>query len=351
MQLSFTGNNSTNNNRMDGYCYDSAGNLLDDGPCPTPPNPHLYSYDAENRLIQVGGSAGYCTAGTGTAATACYVYDANGNRVHRTGVVTDTCDASGKRDYSFDLQGRWVGEFNSNGTGCETNVYARGRALVTYLDGHIYFQHADWLGTVRLRNTPTYPTYNFEKCTSLPFGDDLACPGQSTLHFTGKERDAESGLDNFGARYNSSNLGRFMSPDPAGLLAQKPAYPQSWNLYAYAYNNPLILVDPGLDCVYANNAANGVESIDHDSDSEECGGAVGTWVPGYVDENWAHFNNNTGMFQVGSVDGAGANATVDYANFAAGTQTDANGNCTSGCGGYGFAYALRAHPAIVLRKG
>ncbi len=32
--------------------------------------------------------------------------------------------------------------------------------------------------------------------------------------FTGKERDSESGLDNFGARFNSSSLGRFMTPDP-----------------------------------------------------------------------------------------------------------------------------------------
>jgi len=31
--------------------------------------------------------------------------------------------------------------------------------------------------------------------------------------FTGKERDSESGLDNFGARYMGSSLGRFMSPD------------------------------------------------------------------------------------------------------------------------------------------
>jgi RHS repeat-associated protein len=51
--------------------------------------------------------------------------------------------------------------------------------------------------------------------------------------FTGKERDTESGLDNFEARYLEFSIGRFMSPDPAGLLAQKPTYPQSWNLYAY----------------------------------------------------------------------------------------------------------------------
>jgi RHS repeat-associated protein len=34
-----------------------------------------------------------------------------------------------------------------------------------------------------------------------------------TNKFTGKERDSESGLDNFGARYDSSQYGRFMSPD------------------------------------------------------------------------------------------------------------------------------------------
>jgi RHS repeat-associated protein len=32
--------------------------------------------------------------------------------------------------------------------------------------------------------------------------------------FTGKERDTESGLDNFGSRYDSTLLGRFTSPDP-----------------------------------------------------------------------------------------------------------------------------------------
>jgi RHS repeat-associated protein len=40
---------------------------------------------------------------------------------------------------------------------------------------------------------------------------------------TGKEPDTESNLDNFGARYHTSNLGRFTSPDPSGLLAQKPS--------------------------------------------------------------------------------------------------------------------------------
>ena len=62
-------------------------------------------------------------------------------------------------------------------------------------------------------------------------------------------------------------------------------------------------------------------------------------MPGYVDENWVHFNSNNGQYQVGSVDGTGKDATVDYATFTAGAQTDDNGKCVSGCGGYGFASA------------
>jgi RHS repeat-associated protein len=126
-----------------------------------------------------------------------------------------------------------------------------------------------------------------EESDYYPFGTEVVVigPGANHYKFTGKERDAETGLDDFGARYYTLNMGRFMSPDPSGLLAQKPAYPGSWNLYGYAMNNPLIFIDPtGLDCVYANDAGNGVESIDHNSNSGECGGHGGSWVPGYANE-------------------------------------------------------------------
>jgi RHS repeat-associated protein len=56
-------------------------------------------------------------------------------------------------------------------------------------------------------------------------------------------RDAETGLDYFGARYFSGAQGRFTSPDPP-LLDQHIDDPQSWNLYAYGRNNPLRYVDP-----------------------------------------------------------------------------------------------------------
>lgn len=66
---------------------------------------------------------------------------------------------------------------------------------------------------------------------------------------TSKERDGESGLDYFGARYFSSAQGRFTSPDQP-LNDQLASYPQSWNLYSYVRNNPLSNIDPtGRDCI------------------------------------------------------------------------------------------------------
>jgi RHS repeat-associated protein len=64
-----------------------------------------------------------------------------------------------------------------------------------------------------------------------------------TQKFTGKERDAETGLDFFGARYFSAAQGRFTSPDQP-LIDQFPQDPQSWNMYSYGRNNPLKYTDP-----------------------------------------------------------------------------------------------------------
>ena len=77
-----------------------------------------------------------------------------------------------------------------------------------------------------------FTTFNFEASLGTAVG---------LRQFTGKERDSESGLDYFGARYYGSALGRFTSADPLG---GELANPQSLNRYAYALNNPLRFTDP-----------------------------------------------------------------------------------------------------------
>jgi RHS repeat-associated protein len=66
----------------------------------------------------------------------------------------------------------------------------------------------------------------------------------SSLKFSGKERDAESELDYFGARYYDRSLYRFLSADPAISPRRGAANPQFWNLFSYCGNNPLNYYDP-----------------------------------------------------------------------------------------------------------
>ena len=83
--------------------------------------------------------------------------------------------------------------------------------------------------------------------TSQPFGDGAVTAGSCTVttpdFFTGKPRDTESYLDDFGARYLSSQWGRWMSPDwsaaPSGVPYAAFTNPQSLNLYAYVGDDPI----------------------------------------------------------------------------------------------------------------
>jgi RHS repeat-associated protein len=75
--------------------------------------------------------------------------------------------------------------------------------------------------------------------------------------FTGQERDDETTLDYFLARYYSGTQGRFGSPDP-GNAGANPGDPQSWNGYAYVSGNPLTYTDPsGLQAGGGGDMAGG----------------------------------------------------------------------------------------------
>ena len=74
--------------------------------------------------------------------------------------------------------------------------------------------------------------------------------------FTGKERDSESGLDMFGARYYGSSLGRFMTPDWADKPTDVPyadfGDPQSLNLYGYVRHTRIGTLIPPYASSFSN---------------------------------------------------------------------------------------------------
>ena len=80
--------------------------------------------------------------------------------------------------------------------------------------------------------------------------------------FSAKERDSETGLSYFGARYYSSDLSIWLSVDP---MSDK--YP-SLSPYVYCADNPIKLVDPnGEDPIYAKNFWGNVKKI---GDNGQC---------------------------------------------------------------------------------
>ena len=111
-----------------------------------------------------------------------------------------------------------------------------------------YYYVGDHLGTARLiTNASGTVCYDADYA---PFGQEIAYTNTCTQNykFTGMERDTETGNDHTWFRGYEYNLGRWMSPDPAGRATANPTDPQSLNRYAYVTNNPLALTDPmGLD--------------------------------------------------------------------------------------------------------
>ena len=208
-----------------GFSHDAAGNTLTDGN-------HGYTYDAESRLVSLDGGA------------ATYAYNGSGQRMAKT-------ISAGTIEYLYDEGGNVVTDINPRTTPWSYYIYLNGSLLAEYKDNTTYFVHKDHLGSTRVMTKMDRTVY--DSMDYLPYGEQIAGGSTTTHKFTGKEHDAESGLDDFGARYFSSSLGRFQSPDQPGA-DQQPDDPQSWNLYSYVRNNPTGNVDPsGRACVSGLN--------------------------------------------------------------------------------------------------
>lgn len=109
--------------------------------------------------------------------------------------------------------------------------------------GVVVYYHTDAIGSVRATTDElgvVIDRYDF-----LPFGEAWLPPTTpDKRQFAGKERDAETGLDYFGARYHMSGIGRFTTVDPVMNVEAALTDPQRWNRYAYVRNNPFVFIDP-----------------------------------------------------------------------------------------------------------
>ncbi len=240
-----------------------------------------YSYDPFGNINKsvISGSTGYSwlpTYTNGSTNTNRYflipgftpTYDANGNLLTDS-FHTYTWDAEGKMlsldstTLTYDALGRMV-EQNQSGTYYQI-VYTPmghklavmkaqviqqafvplpGSATAEYLSwGLSHYQHPDWLGSSRLESSTTHTIVQDAAYDSFGVPYAEISGGNGEISFTGQNKDTAWLEYDFLYRQYDPQQGRWISPDPAGLIAVDPTSPQSWNRYAYVGNNPTSAVD------------------------------------------------------------------------------------------------------------
>src|SRR6185437_15336185 len=176
-----------------------------------------------------------------------YVYDSDGNRVEKTGTGSGTLywymtpGIVAESDLSGNLKSEYV-FFNGD------RVARKDFDPSTHAATGVFYYFSDHLKTA---SVITDSAGNIKaESDYYPWGGELQFVNSDSNHykFTGKERDTESGLDYFGARYYSNGLGRFITPDWAAKPVTIPyavlGDPQTLNLYTYVRNIPTTRIDP-----------------------------------------------------------------------------------------------------------
>jgi RHS repeat-associated protein len=209
------------------YQYDAAGNMTYDATA------YLnYTFDQENRLTGAGGYT--------------YTYDGDGNRVRKS---NGNLAANGTLYWYMmpgivaesDLAGNTTSEYVFfGGERVARKDFSGGTTAVSY-----YF--SDHLKTA---SVITDAAGNIKaESDYYPWGGELQFTNNDSNHykFTGKERDTETGLDYFGARYYSNGLGRWVSADWSSTPIPVPYAdlkdPQSLNLYSFVRATPTTRFD------------------------------------------------------------------------------------------------------------
>jgi RHS repeat-associated protein len=151
-----------------------------------------------------------------------FVYDSSGQRVKKNSTV-------------------YIGKLYECTSGtCIKYIFAGGNRVAMKTGSSVYYNHTDHLGStnvitdkdVIVKEEDYYLSFGKTRGTDTWF---------SKRKFTGQEKDQETGLYYYGARYYDPAVGRFISPDS---IVSDPINPQSLNRYTYVLNNPLRYTDP-----------------------------------------------------------------------------------------------------------
>ena len=147
--------------------------------------------------------------------------------------------------YAFD--GRLLAEYDVNGYLVREYIYFAGMLVAEYRnqESRLLYYASDQINSTRIV-TDNLGNVVYSAAHE-PYGGiqkTWVSSYNPALKFSGKERDAESELDYFGARYYDRSLYRFLSADPAISLQRGAANPQFLNLFSYCGNNPIKYCDP-----------------------------------------------------------------------------------------------------------
>ena len=200
------------------YSYDNNGNLISKTDASGTTS---YSFNEEHQLTQVTLASGL---------TVNYKYDGLGRRIQRTtSAGADERYVYDGHDALIDLNADWsVATTYFNGLGMDNHLrQASATSGVSYfLTDHL----GSTVGLTDISGTV------LEQLTYDSFGNS-AVSARTRYGYTGRERDPDTGLLYYRARFYDPQLGRFVSEDPIGLDA-------GLNQFAYVSNNPQRATDP-----------------------------------------------------------------------------------------------------------
>ncbi len=201
------------------YHYDASGNTQNDGT-------FSYTWDGESQMK--------------SAAGVNYAYDGDGRRVYKS---------SGKL-YWYGAGDEILAETDGSGNVTAEYIFFGGKRIAMLpAGGSAQYFVEDFLGSSRVVTQSNGVVCYDSDFT--PFGGELpytnSCPTQNNYKFEGKERDTETGDDDFGARYYSWRFGRWLSADWSAVPAPVPyanlTNPQTLNLYAMVADDPESFAD------------------------------------------------------------------------------------------------------------